>query len=390
MYCSNCGNKLEESDIFCSECGQKREVKNLSSKKKERKKLTLSKRQKKVVIIILIFISLIFVYIGLNNTVFSEDQVIKKYVTAYSKNDYNTIINLSDINRNEFMSKETIIKKYGEQTNEIVYVNILSENKNKKEHTRTVQYYKTTDEKNIINLSIKEDGRKYFLFKNYVITSNNLTAENIEITVPKEVELTVDDVKMNDKYQQNETNKKKVYKINEVLSKNVLLELKLKNDITIISTRNFFDNESITVKNLYNNKLDDKSTEKITKKIEKAVENVVASALEGKDFSNINSYNIYTNDLLKSNAFNNNYTNLKEKYASKKVNNFSIISTNISNIYLDSDDINTIEFNAKITYTYKDESNQEKTSSRNIKIVLDNNANLKVSEFYLSNLYSLF
>ena len=160
MYCSNCGNKLEESDIFCSECGQKREVKNLSSKKKERKKLTLSKRQKKVVIIILIFISLIFVYIGLNNTVFSEDQVIKKYVTAYSKNDYNTIINLSDINRNEFMSKETIIKKYGKQTNEIVYVNILSENKNKKEHTRTVQYYKTTDEKNIINLSIKEDGRK--------------------------------------------------------------------------------------------------------------------------------------------------------------------------------------------------------------------------------------
>lgn len=391
MYCSNCGNKLEENDIFCSECGKKREdFKKSNSKKRNKKPIALSKRTKNLVLIIVIFITFIFLYKVLDNTLFSEEQTIKKYVTAYSKNDYNTIINLSDINRNEFMSKETILKKYGEKTDEFVNVKILSDNKNKKEHTRTIQYYKIPTEKNIINLSIKEAGNKYLLFKNYVITSNNLTAENIEITIPKDTNLIVDDVEMNNKYQTKETSKKKVYKIKEVLSKNVLLQLKLQNDITITSVRNFFDNESITIDNFYNNKLDDKSKKIVEDKIDKAVTNIVKSALEGKEFSEMNSTEIYTDTLLKSTAFSTNYNNLKEKLKVKNVKNFSIKKINISNIYLNSNNINIIEFNAKITYNYQNETNQEVNSSRNVKILLDNSLNLKVHDILLSNLQALF
>lgn len=391
MYCSNCGNKLEENDIFCSECGKKREdFKKSNSKKRNKKPIALSKRTKNLVLIIVIFITFIFLYKVLDNTLFSEEQTIKKYVTAYSKNDYNTIINLSDIKRNEFMSKETILKKYGEKTDEFVNVKILSDNKNKKEHTRTIQYYKIPTEKNIINLSIKEAGNKYLLFKNYVITSNNLTAENIEITIPKDTNLIVDDVEMNNKYQTKETSKKKVYKIKEVLSKNVLLQLKLQNDITITSVRNFFDNESITIDNFYNNKLDDKSKKIVEDKIDKAVTNIVKSALEGKEFSEMNSTEIYTDTLLKSTAFSTNYNNLKEKLKVKNVKNFSIKKINISNIYLNSNNINIIEFNAKITYNYQNETNQEVNSSRNVKILLDNSLNLKVHDILLSNLQALF
>ena len=391
MYCSNRGNKLEENDIFCSECGKKREdFKKSNSKKRNKKPIALSKRAKNLVLIIVIFITFIFLYKVLDNTLFSEEQTIKKYVTAYSKNDYNTIINLSDINRNEFMSKETILKKYGEKTDEFVNVKILSDNKNKKEHTRTIQYYKIPTEKNIINLSIKEAGNKYLLFKNYVITSNNLTAENIEITIPKDTNLIVDDVEMNNKYQTKETSKKKVYKIKEVLSKNVLLQLKLQNDITITSVRNFFDNESITIDNFYNNKLDDKSKKIVEDKIDKAVTNIVKSALEGKEFSEMNSTEIYTDTLLKSTAFSTNYNNLKEKLKVKNVKNFSIKKINISNIYLNSNNINIIEFNAKITYNYQNETNQEVNSSRNVKILLDNSLNLKVHDILLSNLQALF
>lgn len=393
MYCSNCGSKLDSCDVFCSECGNKRQItmKDMNGQGHfSIRKSSFSSNEKKFIIIILIFVIMVLVYSLVNKTMFCENEIIKRYVIAYARNDYEEIINLSDINKNEFMSEATIVKKYGKAIDDNVDVEILSTNSNNGEHTRTVQYSKDAGRKNILNLSVKRSGHKFGIFNNYVITSTNLTAEDISIAVPKSVSLKVDGVNMSDKYRSSSDSNNNIYKIKEVLSKNVMLEITLKNDVKITSVRNFFDNESITLNNCYNNSIDVDSKDKVIGKVKNAVSVIVDGAILGKDYSELDLNNVYGNDLLGSSVFSSSYETLKSKIVQSQPKDFKITAIDINNIYLKNDDVNKLEFNCKVNYSYKNRSDQLQNSSRNIKMILDNSNGLKVDEFYLASLYSLF
>lgn len=394
MYCSNCGSKLGSCDIFCSECGNKRQISMKDKKGRGHfsiKKFSLSSNEKKVIIIILIFVIMVFVYSLVNRTMFCEDEIIKRYVRAYARNDYEEIIDLSDINKNEFMSEGIVVEKYGRPTDDKVDVEILSTNSNSGEHTRTVQYSKGSGRKNILNLSVKRAGHKFGIFNNYVITSTNLTAEDISITIPRSVSLKVDGVNMSDKYKSSSADSNNNnYKIKEVLSKNVMLEIILKNDVKITSVRNFFDNESITLNNCYNNSIDADSKEKVIGKVKNAISVIVDGAILGKGYSELDLTSVYSSDLLGSSVFSSSYETLKSKIVQSQPKDFKITSIDINNIYLKNEDVNKLEFNCKVNYSYKNKSDQLQNSSRNVKMILDNGNGLKVDEFYLVSLYSLF
>lgn len=390
MYCSNCGNKFKADDVFCSECGKIRFAKGKQNKLII-KTPSFSKNEKKVMIFVFCFIFFVGIYFILNKSVFGENRFIMKYVSAYANNDYETIINLSDIRKNEFMGDDIIIKKYGNPSDDNVNINILSTNINRGEHTRTVQYLKENGSKNVINLSIKKSGQKYLLFNNYVITSTNLTAENIKVSIPKDViGLKVDGVNMSDKYKYSSNSSNDIYRIKEVLSKNVMLELTLKNDINIISIRNFFDNESVTLNNLYNNSLDDSSKSKIEGKVKLALKSIIEGAINNKDFSELSLSEVYSEQLLRSSLFVSSYDTLRDKIVQNVIYDFNITSMDINDVYLDPNSVNMLKFSCKVNYSYKNKSNQIQNSSRNVMITLNNNDNLKVSEFYLTSLYSLF
>lgn len=381
MYCRNCGNKLEEEDLFCPECGRRIKIKKepLIDYK------NLEKKYQKQLIGLAVLLTVILVHNFLNNTFFSEEAIIKKYVKSYANKDYMNIIELSDMKKNRFITNKNIQKKYGDSTHNKVDIKILTTNKNKKEHTRTVSY-KTDDYSNIINLKIKRKGHKYLIFNNYVITSANLVAENVRITIPKDSKLIVDHVELSNQDKVSEKKLTTTYKIDSILKKDVTISVKLKNGITITDIKSVFNNEEIDYTKLNYTEIDKKNTQKITSDIKKSIQDIVTNAVEEKEFNTIRESNIYTERLKSDVLFEENYHKLKEKYKNKSVTEFETTKVKINNIKLDKD--KNITLNVTIQYKYKDKESKLRETTRRINITL--NHNLLIDELYLNNLFYLF
>ena len=391
MYCRNCGNKLNEESIFCKKCGTKIiRPENVTPKQNYKKNIAAilkNKKNRKVVILISTFLIIILLYTLTNYLFFSEDRVIKRFITAYANNDYETILKLSDTNQNEFMSKKTIQEKYGQKQDSYVKIDIISTNQNKGEHTRTVKY-RTLDSSNVMNISIKQAGRKYLIFKKYVITSTDLAAENVTVTISKNSKLLIDNVKITDKYKKKETKNTITYKIPALLKKNVKMEIELNNKIAVTNIKNVYSYENLTTDKLYHASLDSKTNKKIENEIKSAIEQIVNNSLSNNELEKIEQTSIFSKKLISSAIFTNDYNNLKEKYQTKNIKDFKVDSVKITKLNIEND--NDLNMKANISYSYIDSNNKKRNTTRSINLTFDYEDDLKIEEFYLSNLYTLF
>lgn len=381
MYCRNCGNKLTEKDFYCPECGSK--IKSNKTPLIDFQKL--EKKYKKQLLGLLLILIVLLSYNFINNHFFSEEAIIKKYVTAYANKDYETVVKLSNITTNKFITKETINNKYGSKENDQVEVTTLTTNKTKKEHTRTVSYT-INNSNNIISLKIKKSGHKFLIFNNYVVTSTDIVANNIKIIVPKDCTLIVDEVKLGKKDQLTTKDNLTTYQINNILKKNVKIVLQLKNNITVTDTKSLFNNEEIDYSKLNYEELDKKSKEQVVANIKGGLNNIIKNALASNDLKNISDSNLYTEELKNSSLFEESYNELKEKYQNKEIKNFEITNINIDNIKLEKTE--NIMFRVTMKYKYQDKNSKEHETSRSVNISL--NYDYLINEFYLSNLSYLF
>ena len=129
MYCEKCGAKIENSSIFCEECGTKVENENneqsqiqnqpqlnvgkqLVSKGKLCKTLKkLWQNNKKLIVFSGIVIILLVVFIIVGSIISSPARTAKKYFKAYIKNDYSTMYDLGDFNKDFcLMSKDNYLE----------------------------------------------------------------------------------------------------------------------------------------------------------------------------------------------------------------------------------------------------------------------------------------
>lgn len=386
MYCRNCGKYLEDDDVFCPECGfrAKTIVKNREPLV-DFKSLTL--KQKRFFIGICSLLVFIILFFGVYDRFFSEDAVIIRYVEAYSNNDYQKLINLSGIDSNQFITKKNIERKYGTVKQKDITIKSITTNKTKNEHIRTVVY--TYDNQDVVmNLRIKENGRKYLLFHDYQIvsTSNDFIAKNIKITVPKDAELFIDDVKLDDKMKIKNSDDLITYKVDSVLRKNVKIAIKLSNGVTFTDTKSVFSNEDINYANLNFNELDEKNQSRLEDIVKKSVEEVVSKATLDKDFNEVKEQDIFTDSLKESSIFSEGYSNLRERYASKGIKDFKVESTAINNIKFVGADRFLVE--VLVSYSYKDSDNKLHEKSRLVREVF--NDQLLVDEFYLNSLSFMF
>lgn len=392
MYCGNCGSKISENDSFCKTCGSKivrngPRINNSNNRKSTLKSFQTFSKTRKAKILLGVIV-LVIIYSLFNHFYFSEDAVIKRYVKAYANNDYESILALTDIKRNEFMKADTITEKYDEKTDNYVKIKILSTNKTKKEHTRTVSYQTLDYEKVVMNLKVKSSGRKYLIFKKYIITSTNLEANDVTITVAKDSKLTIDNIEIKDKYKKKEESGLITYEIPSLLKKNVKMEVELENGIKVTNIKNVYSHENLTTEKLYNATLDTNTNKNVVDKIEKSITLVVNNALDNKDESSIKDNTIFLESLTTSSTFIDNYNLLKEKYQNKSIKDFKINTIIIKNINIEND--NDLNIKASISYSYKDNNNNERSTTRSVLMTFDYENNLKIEEFYISNLYTLF
>lgn len=381
MYCSNCGNLLEKEDIFCANCGEKR----INQKEPLIKISSLTKKQKRQFLTFLILIGMILIYMVIDAFFFSEEATIKKYIKAYINNDYETVIDLSDIEQNKFITPNIIKEKYSSKTNKRVDVKILTTTNSKKEHTRTISY-QVNNSSNTITLTIKKVGQKYLIFNDYKITSTDLVANNIQITVPKKTTLMIDKVELTKKDQVQTTEEEVTYQIDSLLKKNVKLTIKLENGMMITDTKSLFNNQNLNYSDIYFDTVDSSSKKKLKERIEEGITNIVKGAIDKKEWTDIINNNLYADQLKDSSLFSETYQTLKEKYSTKEIDDFKIIRTNIDTINLI--DQEHISVKTTITYSYKDQNGKLHETSRVVKQVY--NKDFLIEEFYLTTLSYMF
>ena len=331
MNCIKCGAKIKNRDKYCSNCGTK--VIRVSFKELFYSRRGLLKRTS-------IFLILIVLYLVVNALYFSEDAVIRRYLVAYANNDYNTIIKLSNISKNEFMSEDVINNKYGNPDINKVDVRILSTSNKSGEHNRTASYTVNESTK-VVNLSIKKDLFGNIIYPKYLITNNDLIAKNIKITIPKYTTLVLDNILVDDKYKVSETDSIITYKIDSVLKKNVLIKLKI-DDVELTDCRSLFNNENIYYTNLVFTDVDSKSSKVIKENINKKINDTVMKKVT--------------------------------------VDSFDLISAKL--------DEESIDTRINVYYSYNDSNNVKHSKNKIIRIIFDKKLN--ITDFYLNNISIMF
>ncbi len=382
MYCRNCGTHLDDEDVFCPECGNK--IKIIKKEPLINYK-NFTQKQKNIFKALISLAVIILVYMTLDNAFFSEEAVIKRYVKAYANSNYNTVINLSKIEKNKFITSSNIKRKYGKETFNIIEIKKITSSTVKNEHTRTVLY--TLNNNDItMNLTIKKTGRKLIIFNDYKITSTDLVANNLKITVPNDAQLMVDGVKLTTKDQTKTKDKLTTYKIDSLLKKDVEIKLTLKNGLTLTENKSVFNNEEINYTKLNYSEISGNAQNKLNKILKDNINNIIKNAIIKKDFSEAIDSSLYTDEFKNSEVLKSSYENLVKKYSDKTVTDFNLEKMSINNVEIDDD--NNIIINTTITYSYKDENKKAHEKSRVVDQTITNDLLLK--ELNLTTLSYMF
>ena len=380
MYCRNCGRKAENTDTFCIECGNRlrNDKKTPLINLKE-----MQKKYKKTLLGLFSILIILILYIGLNNYIFSEKAVIKRYIKAYVNSDYQTIIKLSGIKENEFINKKNINEKYNPKENNRIVIKNITDNVNKEEHVRTISYMVDGITKST-NVTIKSNGHKYLVFKSYIITSTDLIAENVSFIAPKNASIKIDNVELNEKFVKESNNNLVTYNIDSLLKRNTKFSIKLENGLELSDIKSVFNNEEVDYKELNYILLENNKSEDLANILKSSVTRVIESALKD-EYDKIKEEKTFVETIFDDSQFSENYDKIKDKYKDS-IKDFKVNNISIKNVKFDKD--NNLITSSKIEYSYKDPEGNSQETSRIVSISL--NDKLLVNNIQLNNLLYMF
>lgn len=352
MFCGECGTKNENGAQFCEKCGAKLEVEETVVAKTAVPKKPMSKKTKitiGVVVAVLVVLIGAYMYVG---SLITPEKVALKYFKAYTSNDSDTLYEVMNVQESKFVSKK-LLKEALKDNEKIKIANYSVKETDASNDalstTVTIKYVEegsSKEREKDIKL-VKNKNKKWLFFDNWTVDSSDLIAKDYTLSVPAGTKLTIGDVKVGEKYQEESylsSNDK--YKIPSILKGkyDLIVEyksgLKLSGKLNVSSSYGSFRSSDL--------KLESKTEEKLKKDIKSKLELIYKSAMDEKNIDDIKDslgedlYDKidYTYSNLKS-SVNSEYRNLKE---------LNIKDVNISSIYIEEEEIT---LSVKMKYDYK-------------------------------------
>lgn len=215
MNCKECGHKNVEDANFCEECGKKNKndsvfCENCGVKfNKGFDILSIYNGKYKSIKIIGTVVALVLIMIiVVLKSVSSPDATIKSFCSAIKKHDYKKIYGLLYLPKSEFLSKT----KFEDYFSIDERIEIASCKGKRVEDTEpTVMKYEVIltnpdNEKAELEITLsKKKNRKFLLFNNWGIYSENMIVSEWKVTVPRGSTLYIDGVKINNKVSETST-----------------------------------------------------------------------------------------------------------------------------------------------------------------------------------------
>jgi uncharacterized membrane protein YvbJ len=230
MFCTKCGEQLNDNAKFCVKCGAAVEIKmpqqqqipitqmqpnqNYAYQTNQTMPSTPKKPWSKLAKLILIeAILVIALGIFLNNNInkyTSPEFAAQQYFDAFMAGDAKSAANLVELSESEFVQKsnfETIVKKYYKKDSKVVKRALKKSNEDKKSGKITYEIsYSLRDEDgdiddfNSMNVTLVKTGKKYLFWDNWKIDMNTFVSDEITIETRCNSKVTIDGKELSDKY----------------------------------------------------------------------------------------------------------------------------------------------------------------------------------------------
>lgn len=239
MKCKNCGSKIKDNDIYCPECGTSTKESCLTKIGK-----SIYKNRITIYIVLIVLIVLIATF-NLISYLFGPEYVARKYINSLSKNNYNEIYELLDVNESSLVNKK-ILKEKMTKINIDAYkldtVNIYGG-----EALITFKY-EDNNEINYVSVLLRNSMiKKCLFFDNWKIMSSKV-ATNVKIKVPKNSTVTLDNIDI--KEFKTENDNYDIYEIDEMFTGNYEIKIELENGLKVEDKIDITSNKTYTIGNI--------------------------------------------------------------------------------------------------------------------------------------------
>jgi predicted nucleic acid-binding Zn ribbon protein len=337
MKCEKCGKKINLNDSYCGECGDAIN-KDAYYKKIRNKSLKISF----TIIILLLVIWLASFAI----MYFTSAQVIaRKYFNTVISNDESKIYEYIKDDESLFVSEEILKEKNEELGNvENVSISRIYDSNNK----TYVEFTYTLNGKNKVSY-VELERKSYFnIFNTYKVVSGKVVS-NIELIVPKNSSVTIDDTDISS-YLQKDKNTYDTYYIKNMIKGTYNIKVTLENGLTIEKELSVENNGSYIISSI---ELSDSENENIEKISLDSINTLYTSVLESKNYSEISSQ--FTENLESI------YKNIKRNLNNSSITSIKYTDADLESTLVNSDGSITATLLLDYTYTYTNSSNETKT-----------------------------
>lgn len=363
MKCSKCGTICKKQDRYCENCGSK----IIKTKKENNILKTIEKNKIKIISITIILVLLVAIF-QIISYLRSSEYIAYKYLKAVINNDTTEILNIIDLEANDFYNK-TILKEkntFDGATN----IELIKKIENNDEALLTYSY-KLNGTSYITNVSLSKSDD---LFSTWTVNSGRVS-KNITIKVPKDASVKIDDVDLKNYLDKSSsTDNYDVYTIDYMVTGEYKAEVTLKDGTIVSDDINISNNQSYSIGNVELSDENESTLITMSKEFMNQLYNSLISDIESSNFN-------YSNEIKDT------YKDLRYSYKNSNFKLNSIEYTDLEIIDAEYNDDAKLEitfeteYNYSVYYTSNDtENNYSGTNRGTVTLVFDYEDNYTISE----------